>query len=65
MTKKNNSAEPVSIGIYQQKPDSRNPTGRPALYELGTLGDGDIIIIKRSIGPMKASSVSATERRTE
>ncbi len=65
MTNKNNSAEPVRIGVYQQKLDTRNPTARPALYELGTLGDGDVIIIKRSIGPMKASSVSATERRSE
>ena len=64
MTNKNNSAEPVSIRIYQQKVDPRNPTARPALYEIGTLGDGEIII-KHVIGPTKVSSSRATERRSE
>ena len=52
MTNKNNAAAPVQIRIYQQKVDPRNPTGRPALIEIGTLGDGEIII-KRVVGPAK------------
>ena len=64
MTNKNDSAEPVRIRIYQQKPDLLDPTARPALYEVGTF-DGGTIIITQVIGPTKASSPPATERRAE
>jgi hypothetical protein len=50
MTNKNISAKPVRIRNDQQTLDSANPTTTPALYELGTLGDGTVIV-KEINGP--------------
>ena len=64
MTNKTESAEVMRIRINQKKLDLLDPTVRPARYELETLGDGTIIII-RAAGLKKDGSVPATERRSE
>ena len=57
MTNKNESAEVMRIRINQKTLDLLNPTARPARYEVETLDDGTIIVIKRA--------VPATVRRSE
>jgi hypothetical protein len=57
MTNKNESAEVMRIQINQKTLDLPNPTARPARYEVETLDDGTIIVIKRA--------VPATVRRSE
>ena len=50
MTTNNTSAKAVRIRIEQQKLDLPNPKTTPARYELGTLGDGTVIV-KEVDGP--------------
>jgi hypothetical protein len=64
MTNKNDSVKPLRIRIDQQKLDSASPRTLPALFEVGVLDDG-VIVITQVIGPMKVSSLAATERRSE
>lgn len=63
MTNKNDSVKPVRIRIRLQKLVSANSKTRPAL-EVGTLDDG-VVVVRNVIGPNKACSLPATERRSE
>jgi hypothetical protein len=64
MTNKNVSVNPLRIRIEQLKPDSANPKAAPAMYEVGTLDNG-VVIVKQVIVPPKAGVLPATERRAE